>query len=444
MTDILKLNAGLPDATLTQKRILLFWLPLASSWLLMMSEIPLISAAITRLPEAQTMIAAFGITASISITIESPVIMLLATATALAANQHAYGTLRRFTIHLMWACTLLQILVAFTPLYTVIVSDWMGIPPTIAAAAQPGLQIMTLWTAAIAWRRFKQGVMIRFGQTRLIGIGTLIRLVFSAGTATLLALSRQFSGVAVGSLALMAGVIAEMIYTQLASNETIARLPITNHQLPVTSDQLAGSRLSYSALLKYHAPLAAVSLLTLLGQPLIGAALARAAHPEQSLAAWPVVFGLSGIFRSLPMALPEAVIALQHGPATQASLRRFCLNVGFVTSGALLLLGLTPLGNVYLTTLIGLKPDLAQLALPGILLGVAIPFIMAVQSFWRGLLMSRQATHAVYIAMVINLLTLVLVLVFGVVINAPGVQLAIIALTLSLITEGAYLAWQVR
>ncbi|HEY4723752.1 MAG TPA: hypothetical protein VII92_17990, partial [Anaerolineae bacterium] len=64
---------------LSQRRILQFWLPLASSWLLMTTEMPFISAAIARLPDAQTMIAAFGITASISITIESPVIMLLAT-----------------------------------------------------------------------------------------------------------------------------------------------------------------------------------------------------------------------------------------------------------------------------------------------------------------------------------------------------------------------------
>jgi hypothetical protein len=442
VADILKLNADTSVTSLTQKRILFFWLPLASSWLLMMCEIPFISAALARLPEAQTMIAAFGITTSISITVESPVIMLLATATALAATQQAYLTIRRFTLHLMALCTLLQVLVAFTPLYGLVVSSWMGIPPAIAAAAQPGLQIMTFWTAAIGWRRFKQGVMIRFGQTRLIGIGTIVRLTFSAGSATVLALSERFSGVAVGSLALMAGVVAEMLYTQFASNATIAKLPIASSASESSARQF--SNLSYASLLKYHAPLAAVSLLTLLGQPLIGAALARATHPEASLAAWPVVFSLIGIFRSLPMALPEAVIALQRGHDTQTALRRFCINVGLVTSGALLILAVTPLGHFYLTNLIGLKTDLAELALPGVLLGIAIPFIMAIQSFWRGLLMGRKSTTAVYIAMMINLLTLALALIGGVMFRAPGVQLAIVALTLSLITEGAFLAWQVN
>ena len=57
----------------------------------MTTELPFVNAAIARLPDAQTMIAAFGITASISITIESPVIMLLASATALASHRQAYS-----------------------------------------------------------------------------------------------------------------------------------------------------------------------------------------------------------------------------------------------------------------------------------------------------------------------------------------------------------------
>lgn len=431
-----------PGPSLTQKRIFLFWLPLACSWLLMMSEIPFVSGAIARLPNAETMIAAFGIATSISITIESPVIMLLATATALATNRRAYVTLRRFTVHLMALTTLLHLLVGFTPLYDVVVRGWMGIPLAVADAAQPGIQIMVLWSAAIAWRRFKQGVMIRFGDTRLIGIGTIVRLVASAGTASLLAVSGRFTGVAVGGIALVAGVLSEMAYAQWASSGAI-RGQLRADPAPAEGGQPAGA-LTYRSLVQYHAPLAAVSLLTLLGQPLIGAALARASNPEPALAAWPVVYGLTGIFRSLPMALPEAVIALQRGPRNLPALRRFCLNVGWVTSGLLLVIAVTPLGRLYLTSLIGLTENLAVLAAPGILLGGAIPLIMAIQSYWRGVLMGYKATHPVYVAMMVNLLTLALALAAGVLFHAPGVQLAILALTLSLITEGVFLAWCVR
>lgn len=403
----------------------------------MMTEMPFVNAAIARLPNAQTMIAAFGITASVSITIESPVIMLLASATALASHRQAYAVLRRFTIHLMLLTTGLTLAMGFTPLYEVVVQGWMGIPPAIAEAARPGLQIMTFWSAAIAWRRFKQGVMIRYGQTRLVGVGTIIRLTASAGTATLLALAfaDRFTGVAVAGWALMAGVVAEAVYAHWAA------APVIAERLPARSDQ---PDLTYRNLLTFHGPLAAVSLLTLLGQPLVGAALARAQHPAESLAAWPVVFGLLGIFRSASYALPESVIALQRGPETIGPLRRFAYSVGLTTSGLLLLICLTPVAAWYLGTVIGIAPALVTLALPGVWLGVAMPFIGSAQSYLRGLLMGRRLTAPTYQAMMINLLVLALTLAVGVWQGWPGVALASGAITASQIVETAFLTWSVK
>jgi glycolate oxidase len=69
---------------MSQKKIFLFWLPLFASWLLMTAEAPIIHTAITRLPQPIISLAAFGIVMSLSVTIESPIIMLLATSTALA------------------------------------------------------------------------------------------------------------------------------------------------------------------------------------------------------------------------------------------------------------------------------------------------------------------------------------------------------------------------
>ena len=75
--------------------IFLFWLPLFASWLLMLSEVPLLSAAINRLPDEVVMLAAFGIAISLAVLIESPVINLLATATALVHDRASYLQVRR-------------------------------------------------------------------------------------------------------------------------------------------------------------------------------------------------------------------------------------------------------------------------------------------------------------------------------------------------------------
>jgi len=170
----------LTSTAYTQRRIFLFWLPLAASWLLMSLEGPVLQAVIARLGDIQTQLAAFGIVVSLEIAIESPVIMLLATSTALATSGRNYRVLRSFVIWLNALVTIVAVVVASTPLFDLIVRRIMGIPAPIADAAQPGLVIMIGWSAAIGFRRFVQGVLIRHGQTRWVGYGTVSRLFSSA------------------------------------------------------------------------------------------------------------------------------------------------------------------------------------------------------------------------------------------------------------------------
>ncbi len=188
---------------LTQRFILAFWMPLAASWVLMTLEGPFVQAAIARLPNPETNLAAIGIVVSLSVTIESPVIMLLATSTALCRDRDAYLILRRFMLGLILLLTIVAAVVAFTPVYDWIVPGAMGVPDDIAVAARSGMAIMVFWSAAIGWRRFYQGILIRFGQTRRVTYGTVVRLLASAGTAAVLALWAGWPGVWVGSTALM-------------------------------------------------------------------------------------------------------------------------------------------------------------------------------------------------------------------------------------------------
>ena len=80
------------DSTLNLRKIFWFWLPLAASWALMTLEGPTIQATISRLPEATTMLAAAGIVLSMEVTFESPIMMLLATGTALGGLVSGRGT----------------------------------------------------------------------------------------------------------------------------------------------------------------------------------------------------------------------------------------------------------------------------------------------------------------------------------------------------------------
>jgi hypothetical protein len=296
---------------------------------------------------------------------------------------------------------------------------------------------MVPWSAAIAWRRFQQGVLIRYGQTRFVGQGTMLRLLASAGLVTVLAVLSGLPGVAVGTLGLTFGVIVEAAYAHLAARRLVAEKfgPTAATEAP---------DLAYGDLVRFHTPLAASTLLYLTAQPLVAAALARLPNPEAVLAAWPVVSGLLFIARSVALALPEVIIALIDEPGSRPALRLFSLRLGVGLSVLLALIGFTPLAHFYFRTLIGVNEDLARLAMVGAQVGVLLPFIVAWQSWFRGQLTAQRATGGITLAMVANLFSLAAVLTTGVAIRAPGVGLAATALTVSTAVETLVLGLALR
>jgi hypothetical protein len=429
---------AVPDVRVSS--IFRLWLPLAVSFELMMLEGPSVQGAIGRLAAPTLNLAAWGLAFSLALLVESPVIMLLATAIALVRDEDSYKALRTFVVTLMVACTLLTALVAFTPLFDLIAGPVMGQPAPIVAAARPALQIMLFWTAAIAWRRFYQGVLVRAGQTRFVSLGTAVRLTVTLATAGSLLRWGHLPGVEVGAITLMAAVIMEAIAVTLLALP-IARRHVLGHHSP---DAVP---LTQKAILRFHTPLAATTLLTLLAPPLTAAALARLAMPHQTLAAWPVASMLLLVLRGPGLALQEIAVSQSRRPEARVALRRFTTMVGLVSMAVALLLALTPLLDRYMGAVLHLPAELRTFVRVGVVLGSPLPLLTALGSWARGVLVAAGRTPAVYRGMGINLATHGAVLLAGIVFGLPGMAIASVAFLLSAGTEYLYLvrlAVQVR
>lgn len=423
-----------------QRDIFWFWLPLFLSWLLMASEGPLISAVINRLPNEVLMLAAQGIVLSLSVTIESPIINLLATSTALVRDRHSFLLMRRFTLHWMILLTAVTIVIAYTPLFDLIVTRGMldGREPEVAYWVQRGMKIMILWSAAIAWRRFLQGVLIRFGYTNRIAWGTAVRLAASGAVAVGLAVGSDWPGVVIGALALIVGVVAEAAYIQAAVG------PVLRRELGPESVAAPGDPLTYRDLFWFHLPLAATAVLTLLAQPLITSSLGRLERPTESLAAWPLIFQVSLMTRALAFALPEVVIALTKEEDTYQPVRGFALRLAGISILGMVVLIFTPLLSFYLLRVQDADAGVSEIARSGIQLMLLLPAVTTLVSWLRGLLINKRATKSVNGGMFVNLGLTAAVLVTGLWMRAPGVATAVIALNLAAAAELVYLLWRAQ
>ena len=431
------LSAAEGASLVTYRKVLTFWLPLALAWWLMTIEGPLIQGVISRKPDSETQLAAFGLLFTLQVLIETPIIMLLATSNALSRDRQSYRLLWRFMMSFNLFVLLVALLMAFTPLLDLYLGGLLGIPAHIVEATRPGMQIMTLWGAFIGFRRFHQGIIIRFGHTRYVGMGTVLRVLVTGSVALTLGALTTMAGAVIGGAALMLSVFAEAVFIWRASQRDVAKLLET----PLNSGAYA---LTYRQALQFHLPLAATSVMTLLASPAIERGLASTADAEQNLAAWPVVFSILLIMRAGGMAYQEVVISLNESVRHHRTLQGFTLRMGGALSVATICLAYTPLIRVYLSGILGVPAHLHASIILGVQIGALLPFLTTLHSYFRALLMLVYRTAAIYQAIALGFALTALVVWGGIAAGMDGIAAAALALTLGHLVELAYLYMSYR
>jgi len=298
--------------------------------------------------------------------------------------------------------------------------------------------IMIPWTPAIAYRRFQQGLLIRFGRSRLVGIGTAVRLgtnvlVLAAGFA-----AGRFPGIVVGTAAVAIGVIAEAVYVGIVVRP-ILRGPLREAPPP------KNGFLTLRRLFAFYIPLAVSPLLATLAWLIISAAVSRMPRALESLAVWPVLAGLTFTLRSLGFAYNEVVVVALDRREPRRALNRFTLLLASAVSAALLLVALTPLGRFWFVRVSGLEAEIARLALLGIWFAVPAPAFTVIHSFFQGKLVHAHRTADVTMAVSFYVTVTAAVLYAGIVHGQiTGLFYGLWAVLAGYTAQAVYLWWRSR
>ena len=388
---------------LSQRDILVFWLPLAATWMLMASEGPFLAAVIARLPDATFNLAAHGVAFALAVLVESPVIMLMSAATALVRDERSFTKLRRFGWMLNGLGTAFHLLALTPPVYTWLTGSLMNLPSEVADLTYGALWFYLPWPAAIGYRRFLQGVLVRAGRTRLVAYGTGIRLI----AMTLAAIAGyDIPGAWVGGLALSTAVTVEAVAARLMAEGTIREIRAGAWVDPT---ERGHRELRYREIASFYYPLALTSMIGLSVQPMLTFFMANSVSPVQSLAIFPVVHALGFFFRSMGLAYQDVAIALMGDRLERLSdVGRFAGSLGLATSAALALVAFTPLSHVWFVMISGLTPELAAFALTPTALLVPLPALSVLLSFQRATLVQLRRTRPITIASAVEVGTVAL------------------------------------
>jgi hypothetical protein len=412
------------------------WVPLAASWLLMGLERPIVSAFMARLEAPEINLAAYASAVfPLSLIIESPIIMLLAASTALSKNWEWYRFLRNFMAGLAAVLTVIHILVAFTPLFDFLVSTILNIPEAVVEPARIGMMLMTPWTASIAVRRFHQGILIRHGQSRWVGIGTAIRLIaLLAGLFLGLGMESP-SGIVLGTFAISLGVLSEAVFVRLCAQPILNKL---KQMPPNQADQP-----HFKKFLRFYIPLATTPLLVLLALPVASAALSRMPSPIDSFAVWPILGGLVFLFQGIGLAYQEVVVALIEKPSFFFPLRRFAFQVAAGNSTILLFITISPLAEFWFVTLSGLSLELASIGKTALWFAILLPALTVIESWYQGILVHAHKTKGIIEAVALYLLVSAIILGSGIYLGTvTGIYIGYIAAACGITVQTLWLRFR--
>jgi hypothetical protein len=365
---------------------------------MMAFEGPYLAAIIARLPQPTFNLAAHGVAIAVAVLVESPVIMLMSASTALVRDAASYRKLRNFTGWLCAAVTIGMVVVVLPSAARLFLHDLVGLPDEVAELTRRALLFLLPWPAAIGYRRFYQGLLIRGGQTRLVAAGTLVRLGTMTAVGLALAVSGLLPGAQVGAAALASGVTVEAVVARTMARGTVAQLLGQEPAADVPA-------LGYRRIAAFYTPLALTSVVGLTIDPMLTFFMGRSRLPVISLALYPVVDAFSFLFRAIGLSFQEAAIALLGDDLEhRVPVTRFAVWLGGATTAGLALMAFTPLAHVWYEHVSGLTPELSRLALPATMVLVLMPALTVLLSYQRGILVRARRTPPITASTVVEVL----------------------------------------
>ena len=396
-------------------------------------ELPALTAALARLPDSTIHLAAFGgIAFPFAMLIESPIVMLLSASTELCRDLPSYRLMYRVMMRSGLALTVLHLMFAVTPLFDLVLGNLIRMPAELVEPTRQALLLLTPWTWAIAYRRFHQGVLIRYGRSRVVGFGTAIRLGSGVTVLCVGLYLQSVSGVAVAAMAVVAGVVSEALFIGIMVR------PVVNGEL--AQSPIVTPALTHQYFFKFYIPLALTSVVGFLVQPLGSAAMSRMPNPVDSLALWPIVAGLTFVFRCFGLALNEVVVALIDLPGASRKLQRFTLVLAVVTSSLAALITFSAVGPLIFTRFFGLNQTMTEFAIAAFILALPTPALSAYQSWYQGLVLNSRRTRSITEAVSIYLVTSAVLLFLGIVWPVlPGVKVSVGAIAIAMFAQLVYL-----
>ncbi len=443
MVIILQAKTAQKTDKLRFSALIRFYLPLTLTSILTLTTHSLFNAGLARLPSPEVYISAFAVAKSFMHVLESPIMMVRQTVSALVDDFQSYQRVRGFIIGLVGLIVLVFTFLVLSGTAKWIIRHAMGLSGETLAATNIILHVFIIFPVAAAVRNFLQGLLIKCQATPLLTAATVFRIVYvSILVVSVPRLSFIHPGILAGLLFLTA-ISIELVFLFVGARFVIGHFGQWFMVNNVGAKQ-GQSEVTSATIMRFFVPLIVTAFIKTLAMPIINMGLARTERPELALATYAVAWGLGMIVVSPLMMFHQVPLNFidEGDPHTLWIVRRFAIFLGLGLSGAFLLLSFTNLGYTILTSVIGASEQMGILAMDVLKLMALLPLLMVSREFYWGLLMKRRMTKHLGAGKMVNVVTLTITILTVAIVGPSNPAITgIIGMIVAELCEVLYLGW---
>ena len=245
------------------------------------------------------------------------------------------------------------------------------------------------------------GTALRINRPRLIWIGT------GTGAATVMLVGLGISAVDANA----GSPIAAIAVSAGAAAETVVLLWATNRPLQQTLRASQQPAPEYQALLRFFGPLLFAAFLPTVTTPIINAVLTRGPHPDTSVAAVALAWGVNQTFLVLMWGIQPTLLALMARGENPASGRRFAYVVAVVVAvPSAVVAFVPPLTSLVVHTLLGATGRLQDMTETGLRVLAALPPLLVQEAIYTSAILSTRKTRLIVYVNILRLAGLLVIL----------------------------------
>ncbi len=381
-----------------------FFLPMAIGAFCVSFIFPIFSWGISRFPDSETSLAAFSLARGFYFIMASPILVLRQTAVAMVTENDSYRIVRKFSFMMIVTFFLLFFLIGITPVSELIFGGLMGVKVHLLAITRQSFVIFSFLLLFAGWNMFLQGIAIVGGKTSLILYSMLVQIIVVVLSMAASERIPNLNGAAAATLSYVFGMAAAAVFLDISIRKKVPGGVISNRSNSSICINHTGNDITMKKVFSFYYPLVLATIVLCVSIPIINAALSKTSSASLYLSAFDIAWSLGWLaLGCIELSHQVPLYFLRRDSGGYKATFRFLLLFGVFFSLLVVAIGYTQVGNLVLTKLMGIKPEISVVALGALRTLAFLPVPYVIRQYFWGVLMFKKDTKPVTWGKIINL-----------------------------------------